>query len=684
MIKRTTYILYLIAAAIVALGSHSCVSDSTTHSDAIYLAEGIEVYRDSIIIDGHEHTAINRHEITNAWQGSPDTTDSALPVLYADSRMAEAIYAKSVSEYAVSPLTPFEIYLTGALIDPARSMESLRSMVTDGVIHRHGYPITADKEAWAAAAWEVYCATGSEEWLKEAYKIISSTWLRERATLRTDDGLLHGVPSYMTPPQDYFPSWMLPADRFQSIALGTNVWHYATLSVLRQMAERLRLYAERDWESSATALRNAINDSFWVPSRSCYGQYMYGDLYPILSPAADNRAGALCIVLSIATPEMAERMMSSRVMLPQGVPTVYPSMPGIHPDINPEVQTLQGIAAARTGDEDAMLGAIAALWRLALDDRCHPQWQSLVMRGLLGVSLSPDGLMFRPFIPARLGSHMQFSGLRYRDAILDISINGSGDKIASFAVDSTRLDRPVLSPDMQGYHRVNIVLSGNRLSDNQTPVIPTLDTPAQMPPMPRVFWEDDRHGKILNFDTDTSYEVYLNGILSESLTSATYEVTDTGTAVIDIVPVADSQSGPSPRSHVATSPASVIHIPATAITPRRPPLNLIRNPEIASRYIELAARHNTRLTFYVQAPVEGEYFFNIAYSNGTSGTATRTVEVNNSHAGVIVCPDVTHNDWITTRTSSTIRVNLHRGVNKLSLTYVDNTMLLHDIYLLKK
>ena len=92
----------------------------------------------------------------------------------------------------------------------------------------------------------------------------------------------------------------------------------------------------------------------------------------------------------------------------------------------------------------------------------------------------------------------------------------------------------------------------------------------------------------------------------------------------------------------------------------------------------------TRLTFYVQAPAEGEYFFNIAYANGTSGTATRTVEVNNSHAGVIVCPDVTHNDWITTRTSSTIRVNLHKGVNKLSLTYVDNTILLHDIYLLKK
>ena len=211
-----------------------------------------------------------------------------------------------------------------------------------------------------------------------------------------------------------------------------------------------------------------------------------------------------------------------------------------------------------------------------------------------------------------------------------------------------------------------------------------LDTPAQMPPMPRMYWEDNRHGKILNFDPATSYEVYVNGILSESLSSATYDVTDTGTTVIDIVPVADSQSGIAPRSHISAPASSVIHIPATAITPRRPPINLIRDPETASRYIELAARHNTRLTFYVQAPDDGEYFFNIAYSNGSSGTATRTVEVNDTHAGIIVCPDIIHNNWLTTRTSSTIQVRLRRGVNKMSLTYIDNTILLHDIHLLKK
>lgn len=666
-----------------------CVScarqDGTVRSDALYLADGIEVYRDSIVIDGHVHTALSRHEITNAWHGTSDTVGySSLPDLYADARMAEAVYTKSLSEYADSPLTPLDICLTGALLDPARSMETLRSMVTDGAIHRHGYPLTADKEAWAAAAWEVYCATGSVEWLKEAYKVIYTTYMREVRTLRADGGLIHGAPSYMTPVKDYFPAWMTPVDRFQIMASGTNVWHYATLSVMQRMAAQLRLYAEREWETEAAKVRRAINDSFWEPSRSLYGQYMYGDLYPILSPSADNRAGALCIILGIATPEMAQRMMSSCVTLPEGVPTIYPPMSGTHPDFSPEVQALYGIAAARTGNEDALLRATAALWRLALDDQSHAQWPALALHGLFGLSLREDGLAVNPVIPSRLGSHRRLERLNYRDAVLDININGSGDKIASFSLDSVRNDSHIIPADLHGRHTVDIVMSGNRLSENTAPVTPTLENPVQMPSMPRVYWENPTHAKILNYDPATTYEVYVNGILSENLSSENYEVTDSGTAVVDIVPVAGGQSGLAPRSHVAAPTSAVIHIPATAITPRRPPLNLIRNPEIASRYIELAARHNTRLTFYVQAPAEGEYFFNIAYANGSTGTATRTVEVNNAHAGVIVCPDITHNDWITTRTSSTIRMRLRQGVNKLSLTYVDHTILLHDIYLLKK
>jgi len=662
----------------------ACSRTTAVNEDALYAAGDIEVYPDSMVIDGRQYTAVSRSEITNAWKAAPVHTAAAasLPVLTSSSLMADALYAKGLTDYHSDTLTPLEIYLSGAILDPQRSMEMLRDMAPGGVINRHGFPLMPDKEAWAAAALEIYRATGSESWLKEAYRIIQNTYMQEIGTLRAGNGLIHGFPSYMRSLKGYSPSWMTPVDEFQVISLGTNAWHYATLCSATEMARLLRRKREKEWEDAASDTRNAINDCFWVPASSRYGQYMYGDLYPILSPSADNFATPLTVLLGIATPEMATRLTDAGTILPEGFPTVYPIPDGGKPVIDPRVQMLQGIAASRTANESTLLGSIAALWRLSLDQHSRSEWPTLLLRGIMGISLSPDGMTFAPIIPQKLGSGLRLSGLRYREAILDINIQGSGDKIASFNVDSLRSPANIITPDLKGNHRIDIVMSGNRLSN--TPLSPPTAKASSAPPMPRLYWSDERNGKILNFDPATTYEIYVNGILSENLNAANYTLSDTGTAVIDIVPVANGVSGFAPRSHISAPPSARIHIPATAITPRRPPLHLIRNREVASHYIELAARHNTRLTFYVQTPDDGEYFINIAYSNGTTDTAMRTLEVNDLYAGTFVCPAGNRNDWLTTSSSSTLRAHLVKGVNKLSLTYVNSTILLHDIYLLRK
>ena len=678
------HICRLILSMLLFAAWTACSRTAAVNEDALYAAGDIEVYPDSMVIDGRQYTAVSRSEITNAWKASPVHTAAAasLPALTSSSRMADALYAKGLSNYHRHPHSSLEIYLSGAILDPQRSMEMLRDMAPGGIISHYGFPLMPDKEAWAAAALEIYRATGSESWLKEAYRIIQNTYSQEINTLKAGNGLIHGFPSYMRQLKGYSPSWMTPVDEFQVISLGTNVWHYATLSSAAEMARLLRRKRQKEWEDEASDTRNAINDSFWVPSSSYYGQYMYGDLYPILSPAADNFANPLAVLLGIATPEMASRLTDARTMLPEGFPTVYPIPDGGKPVIDPRVQMLQGIAASRTANESTLLGSIAALWRLSLDEHSRSEWPTLLLRGIMGISLSADGMTFAPIIPQKLGSSLRLEGLRYREAILDINIQGSGDKIASFTVDSLRSPANIIPPDLQGHHKVDIIMSGNRLSD-ATPSAATATT-TSAPPMPRIYWSDERNGKILNFDPATTYEIYVNGILSENLNAANYTLSDTGTAVIDIVPVANGVSGFAPRSHISAPPSARIHIPATAITPRRPPLHLIRNRDTASHYIELAARHNTRLTFYVQAPDDGEYFINIAYSTGTTETAMRTLEVNDFYAGTFVCPAGNHNDWLTTSSSSTLLTRLVKGVNKLSLTYVNSTILLHDIYLLRK
>lgn len=668
---------------IIVMSWCSCIR-STPGSDALYHTGAIDVYPDSIVIGSVEYRAVNSHEITNAWMDTAVTDDdSPYPRLHSSSRMADALFTKSLAGYTSAPLSSTDIYLSGAIMDPDRSMTMLRSMVSDdGSIHHIGYPLRASREAWAAAAWQVYCATGSESWLKEAYSVINRSYRREISVTSAGRGLIHGTPSYMSPSTAFFPSWMLPADEFMTICLGTNLWHYATLSTATAMAARLRLKAERDWEDSADATRNSINDNFWVPATSFYGQYFYGDMYPILSPSADNYANALAVILGVATPEMASRLMASRPSRPEGMPTVFPPANDGGNVVMPVTQTLQGIAAAMVGDEEALLASIGALWCMSLDETPSIQWPSLLLRGLFGLQLTPEGISFSPVIPGKLQGRKSLTSLRYRDAVLDINIHGSGDKIASFAIDSVHSDHAFIDSSITGHHRIDITMTGNNITGHARP--PYFTSQETAPSTPRIYWEDNRRAKIINFDMGATYEIYLNGILSENISSPEYTLTDTGTTVVSVVPVVDKMSGFSPRAHVSAPDRYSIHIPATAITPRRPPRHLIPYPELASRYIELAARHNTRLTFYVQAPADGEYFIKIAYSNGTTDTALRSLEVNGSYSGTLVCPPGPHNDWITTQPSSTLTARLTAGPNKLSLTYIGTTILLHDIYLLKK
>lgn len=684
MSHPSIYIRHLLLSLLLLAVWTGCSRPPVINEDALYMAGDIEIYPDSIVIGGEQYTAISRSEITGAWTAIPHHTASAatLPALTSSSRMAEALYSKGLSRYHDIPLSSLDIYLSGAIFDPQRSMETLRAMATDGTLQSRGLLADTDRDAWARAALEIYRATGSESWLKEAYRIISATYFRDIAAIRAADGMIHGLPAYVHQLKGYTPSWMTPVDQFQVISLSTNAWHYATLNTAAEMAGLLRRKLEREWETEAAKVRNAINDNFWVPASSYYGQYMYGDLWPVLSPSADNFSNSLAVLLGIPTPEMAARIVSSTPLLPEGVPMVYPTPAEGETVIDPTAQTLYGIAASRTGNEAALLAAIGTVWRQSLSKDSRAEWPTLLLRGIMGISLTPKGMTFSPIIPRKLGPSLSLSGLRYREAVIDVNIHGSGDKIASFTIDSVRQPSPLLSHQLKGHHKVDIVMSGNRLSGPSS--APANTGAAKAPAMPRIQWSNESNARILNFDPATSYEVYVNGILSETINTPHYTVTDTGTSVIDIVPVSNGLSGFSPRSHVSAPASARIHIPATAITPRRPPIHLIRHRDTASHYIELAARHNTRLTFYVQAPSDGDYFIHIAYSNGTPDTAMRTLEANDSYAGTFVCPAVRHNDWITTRPSSTLTARLHKGVNKLSLTYVNSTILLHDIYLLRK
>ncbi len=651
---------------------------------ALFSSDAGEVYVDSIVAGDTEYRALGPDCITNAWMapaGMPATLSYESP-----QRMADALFAKAVwegVEAVEDHLSTLDIFMGGAILAPQQSMESLRSMVADGKLHRDGFPVRLEEEAWAPAAWMVYCMTGDSAWLSEAYGVICATLRAEREVSLGMNEAVRGVPSHLEPVEDYYPRWMTPADLYQSQSTAASAWRYATLETCSRMAASLGFDREAaDFAAEANDMRTCVNDLFWDPASASYGEYLYGDFFPVLSTVRDNMAGALCVIHGIATPEMGVLLTERRPECPYGVPVVWPALAGPN-ECPPMLQTMQGIAAAMTRNSGAFERSVGALWLRGVKAPVSLCWPSLLVRGMFGIMPKEDGMEVSPFVPAPFGGEKVIRGIVYRDAVLDIMVRGTGDRIASMTLDGEAVNTYVIPAGMHGNHSVEITLGGNTIPARDVRELPG----AGVPDEPKLYWDTDSTFKIINYNRDLRYAMYVNGVLTENLTSERGTVSGAGTRVVAVVPVVDAATGYvgyTPRPHVVAPAACRISIPATSITPRRPPVHLIRDRELASRYIELAPRHNTRLTFYVQAPSEGDYYIDILYANGTVETAVRTLEVNGRKSGVLVCPPVKHNDWIHTRHSSTSMVHLRAGENKLSLYYVNSTILLNEIRLLKK
>ena len=101
------------------------------------------------------------------WQGSDSV--HGLPQYVSRQNLLNAVYNMSCDYIADGHLDDgynahddyanlyASIYLSLAILEPERSMQALRSMVSDGDVLSHGgpWPVYADRCAWIIAAWEV-------------------------------------------------------------------------------------------------------------------------------------------------------------------------------------------------------------------------------------------------------------------------------------------------------------------------------------------------------------------------------------------------------------------------------------------------------------------------------------------------------------------------------------------------
>jgi hypothetical protein len=635
---------------------------------------------------------------------------SAYPRLETKETILEALYNLSLSELQQDKRSDgaynagaswegvwtrdvsYSTLLSLAALDPKGAKVSLSEKVKDGRIVQDtgtggSWPCSSDRVTWGLAAWEIYLVTGDQEWLKESYAVLrASIEDDEHVVFDPADGLMRGESTFEDWREQTYPRWMQPADIYSSKNLGTNAVYYRVFQILAAM-EKEQGGSGLLWEKKAEALRMAINRHFWSEEHGYYGQYLYGRIGLSLSPRADALGEALAMLFGIAPSERQNRILRGEPVMEYGVPTVYPETPGIEPYHNrsvwPFVQACWTLAAAGRGNQAAVLYGIATIERAAALFLTNKEnfvadtgnatgtainsdrqlWSvaanlAIFHRILFGISYEPDGLHFHPVVPQSLAGTRKLEGVRYREALLAITVHGYGSRITRFTLDGQE-SAPFVSPRLQGRHRVEIFLDNRQelaqvlhLVKNatapETPQVHLKPGEVAWQPIPGVAgYVQRRNGQTMNLMPAASVPVAAGNTTGEVQIAARNAE---GYESFLSEPV---ETGPQP-----------LRIP-------------VRQNFVGVNTKAFVILDFTHPNLQIEASIseDGRYVFSVEYANGNgpintdNKCAIRTLVVDGEKKGPMVMPQRGQNAWDQWGQSNLLQINLRTGVHRFELRF---------------
>ena len=600
----------------------------------------------------------------------------------------------------------YSTLLAFAWHEPEVAKTSLRKKVKRGrIIQDTGsggaWPVSSDRMTWALAAWEIYKATGDRNWLKESYEIIKNSASDDAKTIFEPSlGLSCGESSFLDWREQTYPKWMSNMDIYVSQNLGTNVVHYQTHKILAQMALILGEPTE-GFEATAEALKKGINEHLWMPDKGYYAQFLYGRPHLTTSPRFEALGEALAIWFGVADERKAKRIMSQSPVTPFGATCIYPQIPGIPPYHNnavwPFVQAYWNLAAAKAGNEQALNHGLAGIYRAGAlfltnyenfvaesgdflgteinSDRML--WSmagnlAMVHRVFMGMSFEPDGIRFQPVIPKTYPGVKQLSNFHYRQAVLNITVNGYGNRVRAIFLDGEPMGDAFFPASLSGTHDIRVEMQNNDFS------VPSWHTTNQHFSLPTPLAHSE--GNYLVWEAvpgAVHYNIYKNGTFFKKTTANKLQLTSLKDKLLEFkVSATDAKGFESFTSEpvVMVAPDAVRVIEAETFSA---PSSLPFSNYSGKGFVELSTEQNRRFNVTIEVPHGGKYWINARYSNGSGHwntdnmCAIRSLEVNGKYAGALIFPQRGLNEWSDWGMSNYREITLKKGKNIIALTFED-------------
>lgn len=654
------------------------------------------------------------------WNLSMDI--SKLPSYKSDQLIVDALFNLSTEESLknIESDTPFRtgakwggvwtrdisysIILAFAYLQPEVAKISLMKKVKrERIIQDTGsggaWPVSTDRMIWAVAAWEIYKTTGDKKWLGKIYPIIKNSLDDDWKTIYDPStGLYRGESSFLDWREQTYPKWMSNMDIYVSENLGTNILHYQANNVFVEISKLLNK-PNAEYHDRANNLKKSIDANFWINDKGFYGQYLYGRPNLNLSPRSEALGEALSIYFDLANSEKSKSIISKSPVTPFGATCIYPQIPEIPPYHNnaiwPFVQSYWNLAAAKTGNEKALVYGLSSIYRAAAlyltnyenfvaetgdfngteinSDRML--WSmagnlAMVYRVFMGISFDTSGIAFSPTIPKVFGGNKTLSNFKYRNAILDITVNGFGKKIASITMDGKLLDKAFIPASTQGKHLIVIQMDNESFDTDSINMVPnyfSLKSPdakqiGNMIQWPTISNADYyiiyRDSKLLKKTKETKLEI------DESKT-ATYKVT-----AVDKKGWESFSSEPlliTPKNNLIT-----IEIEDFAAKSTLPYENFN-----GKGFVEFSSTFNKEVAIKVDVKKTGKYLLDFKYSNGSgpwnteNKCAIRSLYTNGNYTGAVIFPQRGTDLWSDWAYSNSYYVDLKKGENSIIVKFED-------------
>ncbi|MCC8144188.1 MAG: carbohydrate-binding protein [Tannerellaceae bacterium] len=462
----------------------------------------------------------NYHQANERWKLKEDI--SAFPVFTADNNnMIVALYNMALEEMQLN-LRPDSTFMTGKLwpdtwtrdvvysiyfafswIHPDISKRTLQKQTLNNpkeALQDTGtggsWPISTDRVVWALAAWEYYLSTGDKDWLEEAYEGLSYTAEKDiHVAFDPNVNLFKGETCSMDWRTHTYPNWFSNENIGESFSSGTNALHMFMYEFLLRSGTILGKNQEEItlWKTYNQKIKQGLNNHFWDKKQGLYTAYLYPQF---MNYRSTQRVGimsnGLCAMLGAASPEQIKSIIENYPLYPYGAAVLYPTIPDDFSYHNKSVwavwQTPYMYAAKRSGnlkaaghimksgirqgamflthkenmthdtgyDRNTALNSDRQLWSVA-------SYISIVYRMLFGMELTESGIAFSPVVPQELvHGNLYLKNFNYRNATLDITVKGTGNKVKSILVNNEPQAASYIFPaDSKGKFTIEIEMTGD-------------------------------------------------------------------------------------------------------------------------------------------------------------------------------------------------------------------------------